>query len=33
MEKAYENIENGILDELVISDTIPTKADSKKLQF
>ncbi|MDX4057067.1 ribose-phosphate pyrophosphokinase [Aliarcobacter skirrowii] len=29
--KAYENIENGILDELVISDTIPAKADSKKI--
>ncbi len=28
---AYERIENGVLDELVISDTIPTKQESSKI--
>lgn len=28
---AYERVENGVLDELVISDTIPTKKDVKKI--
>lgn len=28
---AYERLENGVLDELVISDTIPTKKDVKKI--
>ncbi len=28
---AYERVANGVLDELVISDTIPTKKDAKKI--
>ncbi|RXJ90083.1 ribose-phosphate pyrophosphokinase [Aliarcobacter trophiarum LMG 25534] len=28
---AYERVANGVLDELVISDTIPTKASAKKI--
>jgi len=28
---AYERVENGVLDELVISDTIPTKKNAKKI--
>lgn len=30
--KAYENIENSVLDELVVCDTIPLKQDSKKIK-
>jgi len=29
---AYENIENSVLDELVVCDTIPLKKDSKKIK-
>lgn len=29
---AYERIENGVLDELVVSDTIPLKQESKKIK-
>ena len=28
---AYERVANGVLDELVISDTIPTKKNAKKI--
>lgn len=28
---AYDRIENGALDELIVSDTIPTKKDAKKI--
>jgi len=28
---AYERIQNGVLDELVVSDTIPTRKDAKKI--
>jgi len=28
---AYDRIEKGVLDELVVSDTIPTKKDAKKI--
>ena len=30
-EKAYDRIEKGQLDELVISDTIPTRKNAKKI--
>jgi ribose-phosphate pyrophosphokinase len=30
--KAYENIENSVLDELVVCDTIPLKKDSSKIK-
>jgi ribose-phosphate pyrophosphokinase len=30
--KAYENIENSVLEELVVCDTIPLKYPSKKIQ-
>ena len=30
--KAYENIENSVLDELVVCDTIPPKQESKKIK-
>ena len=31
--KAYENIENSVLDELVVCDTIPLKQESKKIKL
>jgi ribose-phosphate pyrophosphokinase len=30
--KAYENIENSVLEELVVCDTIPLKQKSKKIK-
>ncbi|MBT1711608.1 ribose-phosphate pyrophosphokinase [Fulvivirgaceae bacterium PWU5] len=30
--KAYENIDNSLLEELVVTDTIPLKQDSKKIK-
>jgi ribose-phosphate pyrophosphokinase len=30
--KAYENIDNSVLDELVVCDTIPPKQESKKIK-
>jgi ribose-phosphate pyrophosphokinase len=30
--KAYENIENSVLEELVVCDTIPLKQESKKIK-
>jgi ribose-phosphate pyrophosphokinase len=30
--KAYENIENSVLEELVVCDTIPLKAESPKIK-
>ena len=30
---AYENIENSVLEELVVTDTIPLKKDSKKIKI
>ena len=29
--QAYDRVEKGALDELVISDTIPTRKDAKKI--
>lgn len=31
--KAIENIENSVLDELIICDTVPTKAESSKIKL
>jgi ribose-phosphate pyrophosphokinase len=30
--KAYENVENSVLEELVVADTIPLKKDSPKIR-
>ena len=30
--KAYENIENSVLEELIVCDTIPVKKDSSKIK-
>jgi ribose-phosphate pyrophosphokinase len=30
--KAYENIENSVLDELIVCDTIPLKQESSKIK-
>jgi ribose-phosphate pyrophosphokinase len=30
--KAYENIDNSLLEELVITDTIPVKQESSKIK-
>jgi ribose-phosphate pyrophosphokinase len=30
--KAYENIENSVLEELVVCDTIPLKQESSKIK-
>jgi ribose-phosphate pyrophosphokinase len=31
--KAYENIENSVLEELVVCDTIPVKKESPKIKI
>ncbi|MCS6796689.1 MAG: ribose-phosphate pyrophosphokinase, partial [Raineya sp.] len=30
--KAYENIENSVLEEVIVSDTIPLKRESPKIK-
>jgi ribose-phosphate pyrophosphokinase len=30
--KAYENIENSVLEELIVCDTIPVKKESEKIK-
>ncbi len=30
--KAYENIDNSVLEELIVTDTIPLKKESKKVK-